>query len=48
MYYSSNYIVRTVLNNALYNSHSCIGYMMAHFRNTYTVDITKHDPTFVF
>ena len=44
MYHSSNYIVRTVFNNALYNSNSCIGY----FRNTYAVDITKHDPCFVF
>ena len=47
MYHSSNYIVRTVFNNALYNSNSCIGYKMAYFRNTYAVDITKHDPTFV-
>ena len=29
MYHSSNYIVRTVFNNALYNSNSCIGYKMA-------------------
>ena len=48
MYYSSNYIVRTVFNNALYNSNSCIGYKMAYLRNTYAVDITKHDPSFVF
>ena len=48
MYHSSNYIVRTVFNNALYNSNSCIGYKMAYFRNTYAVDITKHDPIFVF
>ena len=48
MYHSSNYIVRTVFNNALYNSNSCIGYKMAYFRNTYAVDITKHDPSFVF
>ena len=40
MYHSSNYIVRTVFNNALYNSNSCIGYKMAYFRNTYAVDIT--------
>ena len=26
MYHSSNYIVRTVFNNALYSSNSCIGY----------------------
>ena len=31
-----------------YNSNSCIGYKMAYFRNTYAVDITKHDPSFVF
>ena len=48
MYHSSNYIFRTVFNNALYNSNSCIGYKMAYFRNTYAVDITKHDPSFVF
>ena len=48
MYHSSNYIVRTVFNNALYNSNSCIGYKMAYFRKTYAVDITKHDPNFVF
>ena len=48
LYHSSNYIVRTVFNNALYNSNSCIGYKMAYFRNTYAVDITKHDPSFVF
>ena len=48
MYHSSNYNVRTVFYNALYNSNSCIGYTMAHFRNTYAVDITKHDPSFVF
>ena len=48
MYHSSNYIVRTVFNNALYNSNSCIGYKVAYFRNTYAVDITKHDPSFVF
>ena len=48
MYHSSNYNVRTVFNNALYNSNSCIGYKMAHFRNTYAVDVTKHDPSFVF
>ena len=29
MYHSSNYNVRTVFNNALYNSNSCIGYKMA-------------------
>ena len=46
MYHSSNYIVRTVFNNALYNSNSCI--KMAYFRNTYAVDITKHDPSFFF
>ena len=48
MYHSSNYNVRTVFNNALYNLNSCIGYKMAYFRNTYVVDITKHDPIFVF
>ena len=48
MYHSSKSIVRTVFNNALYNSNSCIGYKMAYFRNTYAVDITKHDPKFVF
>ena len=48
MYHSSNYIVRTVFNNTLYNSNSCIGYKMAYFRNAYAVDITKHDPSFVF
>ena len=48
MYHSSNYNVRTVFYNALYNSKPCIGYKMAHFRNTYAVDITKHDPSFVF
>ena len=48
MYHSSNDIVRTVFNNALYNSNLCIGYMMAYFRDTYAVDITKHDPNFVF
>ena len=48
MYHSSNYIVRTVFNNVLYNSNSCVGYKMAYFRNTYAVDITKHDPSFVF
>ena len=48
MYHSSNNIVRTVFSNALYNSNSCIGYKMAYFRNTYAVDITKHDPSFVF
>ena len=48
MYHSSNYIVRTAFNNALYNSNSCIGYKMAYFRNTYAVDITKRDPSFVF
>ena len=32
----------------IYNSNSCIGYKMAYFRNTYAVDVTKHDPTFVF
>ena len=35
MYHSSNYIVRTVFNNAIYNSKSCIGYKMAYFRTTY-------------
>ena len=48
MYHSSNSIVRTVFNNALYNSNSCIGYKMAYFRNAYAIDITKHDPSFVF
>ena len=48
MYHSSNYIVRTVFNNALYNSNSCIGYKIAYFRNTYAVDITKHDLSFFF
>ena len=48
MYHSSNYIVRTVFNNALYNSSSCIGYKIAYFRNVYAIDITKHDPSFVF
>ena len=48
MYHSFNYNVRTVFNNALYNSNSCIGYNMAYFRNTYAVDITKHDPSFVY
>ena len=48
MYHSSNSIVRTVFNNALDNSNSCIGYKMAYFRNAYAVDITKHDPSFVF
>ena len=48
MYHSSNYIVRTEFNNALYNSNVCIGYKMAYFRNTYAVDITKHDASFVF
>ena len=46
MYHSSNSIVRTVFNNALYYSNSCIGYKMAYFRNTYAIDITKHDPSF--
>ena len=41
MYHSSNYIVRTVFNNAVYHSNSCIGYKMAYFRNTYAVDMTK-------
>ena len=44
MYHSSNYNVRAVFNNALYNSNSCISY----FKNNYAVDITKHDPSFVF
>ena len=48
MYHSSNYIVRTVFNNALYNSNPCIGYKIAYFRNTYAVDNIKHDPSFVF
>ena len=48
MYHSSNYIVRTVFNNALFNSNSCIGYKMAYFRNTYAVDITKNDQSFFF
>ena len=48
MYHSSNSIVTTVFNNALYNSNSCIGYKMAYFRNAYAIDITKHDPSFVF
>ena len=48
MYHSSNSIVRTLFNNALYNSNSCIGYKMAYFRNPYAIDITKHDPSFVF
>ena len=48
MYHSSNSIVRTVFNNALYNSNSCIGYKIAYFRNVYAIDITKHDPSFVF
>ena len=48
MYHSSNFIVRTVFNNALYNSNWCIGYKMAYFKNTYAVDLTKHDPSFVF
>ena len=49
MYHSSNYIVRTVFNTALYNySNSCIGYKMAYFGNTYAVDITKHDPSYFF
>ena len=48
LYHSSNYIVRTVFNNALYNSNSCIGYKMAYFRNSYAVHITEHDPSFVF
>ena len=43
LYHSSNSIVRTVFNNALYNSISCIGYKMAYFRNAYAIDITKHD-----
>ena len=46
--HSSNSSVRTVFNNALHNSNSCIGYKMAYFRNSYAVDITKHDPSFVF
>ena len=37
MYHSSNSMVRTVFNNALYNSNSCIGYKMAYFRNTYAL-----------
>ena len=28
MYHSSNYNVRTVFNNALYNSNSCIGFFL--------------------
>ena len=50
MSHSSNYIFRTVFSNALYHSNSCIGYKMAYVRNTctYAVDITKHDPSFVF
>ena len=48
MYHSSYYIVRTVFNNASYNSNSCIGCKMAYFRNAYAVDYTKHDPSFVF
>ena len=48
MYHSSNYIVKTIFNNALYNSNSCIGYKMAYFRNIYAINITKHDPSFVF
>ena len=48
MYQLSIYNVRTVFNNRLYNSNSYIGYTMAYFRNTYVVDITKHDPSFVF
>ena len=48
MYHSSNSIVRTVFNNALYNSNSCIGYKIAYLRNVYAIDITKHDPSFVF
>ena len=47
MHHSSNSIVRTVFNNALYNSNSCIGYTMAYFGNAYAVDITKHDPSSV-
>ena len=48
MYHSSNYIDRTVFNNALYNSNPCIGYKIAYFRNTYAVDNIEHDPSFVF
>ena len=48
MYHSSNSIVRTVFNNALYNSNSCTGYKMAYFRNNYAIDIIKHDPSYVF
>ena len=45
MYHSSNSIVRTVFNNALYNSNSCIGYKMAYFRNVYAIDINNNNNT---
>ena len=48
MYHSSNYIVRTVFNNGLYNSNSCIGYKMAYFINAYAVDITKLIQVLIF
>ena len=50
MYHSSNAIVRTVFNNVLYNSISCIGYKMACIRNAYEIGTcpTKHDPNFIF
>ena len=48
MYHSSNSIVRTIFNNALYDSNSCIGYKMAYFRNAYAIITTKHDPILFF
>ena len=38
-YRSCNAIVKTCMNNAVYNSNTCIGYKMSFFRNTFCLDM---------
>ena len=36
---SCNIIVKTCMNNAVYNSNTCIGYKLSFFRNTFCLDM---------
>ena len=38
-YRSCNIIVKTCMNNAVYNSNTCIGYKLSFFRNTFCLDM---------
>ena len=38
-YRSCNIIVKTCMNNAVYNSNTCIGYKLSFFRNTFCIDM---------